>query len=34
MLLGPKEILLVEAAYIPAFYTNLAYSGKFNNKNI
>jgi len=31
---GPKRILLANAAYVPAFYTNLACLDKFNNKNI
>jgi len=32
--LGPREILLAEAAYVPAFYTNLACLKKFNDKNV
>jgi len=31
---GPRKIFLANAAYIPAFYTNLAYLKKFNNKNV
>jgi len=30
----PRKILLAEAAYIPAFHTNLACLRKFNSKNI
>ena len=33
-LLGPKKILLTKAAYILAFYINLACLKKFNYKNI
>jgi len=33
-LVGPKRILLANIVYIPAFYTNLAYLDRFNNKNI
>jgi hypothetical protein len=32
--LGPREILLAKAAYIPDFHTNLAYLTKFNNKDV
>jgi len=32
--LGPRELFLANAAYIPAFYTNLACLKKFNKKNI
>lgn len=31
---GPKEILLAEAAYVPASHTNLACLRKFNDKNV
>jgi len=34
MLLGPRELFLANAVYIPAFYTNLACLKKFNKKNI
>ena len=34
MLLGPRELFLANAAYVPAFYINLAYLKKFNKKNI
>ncbi len=34
MPLGPREILLAKAVYIPDFYINLAYLTKFNNKDV
>jgi len=33
-LLGSRKIFLANTAYIPAFYINLAYLKKFNNKNL
>ena len=32
--LGPRKIFLADAAYVPAFHTNLACLKKFNDKNI
>jgi len=32
--LGPRKILLADAAYVPAFHINLAYLKKFNNKKV